>query len=73
MINKLNQKFTDSQKALMDKMNVLLTLPPPTTRSVRRETFSIKQENSSTFALNRRDGKQKQKEVTVEAVGNAEG
>ena len=66
MVDEINQKMESSQKALMDKLNALLTLQSnPAPRTMPEPAATIEQENSSVSGLHRRNGKQPQKRVTT--------
>lgn len=74
MVDEINQKMENSQKALMDKLNALLTLQANLAlRTMSEPATAVEQENSSVFGLNRRNGKSA-KRVTTGTMGrNVEG
>ena len=66
MVDEINQKMESSQKALMDKLNTLLTLQSnPAPRTMPEPAAIIEQENFSISGLHRRNEKQPQKRVTT--------
>ena len=64
MVDEINQKMANSQKALMEKIDTLLALQSLTTpKLVPEAVAATEQEHSSVSGLNGRNRRQKQKEA----------